>query len=224
MYDSFAERQRRNEWGMLAFPQENLYIFPVLHDITSSISIWFDYNIILKERETFCSIFAKYEITIRTKAKNLSRQNYTLNIPETIFIPSYHLDTKRVSNSSIYVFQEDVLDTDNDYWDKHLKSDDFFNAEKYPNINFKNAVFEKVGDNKYKITGDLTIRDVTKKVTFDAVLNGTLKTDKGLLSAWKASTTINRFDYNLKWDKTIETGGLIVGQDVTITLNLELNK
>jgi polyisoprenoid-binding protein YceI len=116
------------------------------------------------------------------------------------------------------------ISTDNDYRDKHLKSDDFFNAEKFPEIKFKSTKFEKLDDNKYKITGDLTIRDVTKKVTFDAVLNGTLKTDKGLLSAWKATTTINRFDYNLKWNKTIETGGLIVGQDVTITLNLELNK
>jgi polyisoprenoid-binding protein YceI len=116
------------------------------------------------------------------------------------------------------------INTDNDYRDKHLKSDDFFNAEKFPEIKFKSTLFEKLDDNKYKITGDLTIRDVTKKVTFDAVLNGTLKTDKGLLSAWKATTTINRFDYNLKWNKTIETGGLIVGKDVTITLNLELNK
>jgi len=116
------------------------------------------------------------------------------------------------------------ISTDNNYRDKHLKSDDFFNAEKYPEIKFKSTKFEKLDDNKYKITGDLTMRDVTKKVTFDAVLNGTLKTDKGLLSAWKATTTINRFDYNLKWNKTIETGGLMVGQDVTITLNLELNK
>jgi polyisoprenoid-binding protein YceI len=116
------------------------------------------------------------------------------------------------------------ISTDNDYRDKHLKSDDFFNAEKFPEIKFKSTKFEKLGDNKYKITGDLTMRDVTKKVTFDAVLNGTLKTDKGVLSAWKATTTINRFDYNLKWNKTIETGGLMVGQDVTITLNLELNK
>jgi polyisoprenoid-binding protein YceI len=116
------------------------------------------------------------------------------------------------------------ISTDNDYRDKHLKSDDFFNAEKFPEIKFKSTKFEKLGDNKYKITGDLTMRDVTKKVTFDAVLNGTLKTDKGVLSAWKATTTINRFDYNLKWNKTIETGGLMVGQDVTITLNLEMNK
>ena len=77
---------------------------------------------------------------------------------------------------------------------------------------------------KYKITGDLTMRDVTKNVTFDAVLNGTMKTQRGMLAAWKAVTTINRFDYNLKWSKTLETGGLMVGQDVTITLNLELNK
>jgi polyisoprenoid-binding protein YceI len=116
------------------------------------------------------------------------------------------------------------ISTDNDYRDKHLKSDDFFNAEKFPTIKFKSTKFEKLGDNKYKITGDLTMRDVTKEVIFDAVLNGTLKTDKGLLSAWKATTTVNRFDYNLKWNKTIETGGLIVGQDVTVTLNLELNK
>jgi polyisoprenoid-binding protein YceI len=116
------------------------------------------------------------------------------------------------------------LSTDNTMRDNHLKSDDFFNAEKFPEINFKSTSFEKLGDNKYKITGDLTIRDVTKNVTFDAVLNGTLKTDRGVLSAWKATTTINRFDYNLKWSKTLETGGMIVGKDVTITLNLELNK
>jgi polyisoprenoid-binding protein YceI len=116
------------------------------------------------------------------------------------------------------------INTDNAMRDGHLKSDDFFNAEIYPNINFKNAVFEKVGDSKYKITGDLTIRDVTKKVTFDATLNGQIKTPTGLLSAWKATTTINRFDFNLKWSKTLETGGLMVGQDVTITMNLELNK
>jgi polyisoprenoid-binding protein YceI len=116
------------------------------------------------------------------------------------------------------------ISTDNDNRDKHLKSDDFFNAEKFPEIKFKSTKFEKLDDNKYKITGNLTMRDVTKEVIFDAMLNGTLKTGKGLLSAWKATTTVNRFDYNLKWSKTVETGGLIVGQDVTITLNLELSK
>lgn len=114
------------------------------------------------------------------------------------------------------------ISTDNDKRDNHLKSDDFFNAGQYPEIRFKSDSFEKVGDNKYKITGDLTIRDVTKKVTFDAVLNGTMKAMGKTIAAWKATTVVNRFDYNLKWNMAIEGGGLIVGKDVTITLNLEL--
>ncbi len=117
------------------------------------------------------------------------------------------------------------INTDNERRDGHLKTDDFFNAEKFPLITFKSTSFEKVGDNKYKITGDLTIRDVTKKVTFDAVYNGSIKAPWGaIVSSWKATLAVNRFDYGLKWNKAIDTGGLIAGDTVNITLNLELNK
>lgn len=116
------------------------------------------------------------------------------------------------------------IDTDNERRDAHLKSDDFFNAEKYPTITFKSSKFEKTGATTYKIHGDLTIRDVTKPVTFDAVLGGTQKTQRGTVSGWKATLTINRFDYNLKWDRAIETGGLVVGPDVTITVNAQIRK
>jgi polyisoprenoid-binding protein YceI len=117
------------------------------------------------------------------------------------------------------------INTDNERRDGHLKTDDFFNAEKFPLIKFKGTSFEKVGENKYKIIGDLTIRDVTKKVSFDAVYNGTIKAPWGAtVSSWKATLAINRFDYGLKWNKAIESGGLIAGDTVTITLNLELNK
>ena len=117
------------------------------------------------------------------------------------------------------------INTDNEKRDGHLKTDDFFNAEKFPLITFKSTSFEKVGENKYKITGDLTIRDVTKKVTFDATYNGSIKAPWGaVINSWKATLAINRFDYGLKWNKAIEAGGLIVGDSVNITLNLELNK
>lgn len=117
------------------------------------------------------------------------------------------------------------INTDNDRRDGHLKTDDFFNAEKFPLIKFKSTSFEKVDDHKYKITGDLTIRDVTKKVTFDAVYNGSVKAPWGAtVISWKATTSVNRFDYGLKWNKTIETGGLIAGDIVNITLNMELNR
>lgn len=116
------------------------------------------------------------------------------------------------------------INTDNANREKHLKSDDFFNAEKFPEMKFKSTSVEKVGEKNYKITGDLTIRDVTKKVTFDATLNGILKTQSGSIAAWKATATISRFDYNLKWNRTIETGGLVAGQDVIITIVAELRK
>jgi polyisoprenoid-binding protein YceI len=117
------------------------------------------------------------------------------------------------------------INTENEKRDGHLRTDDFFNAEKFPEIKFKSTGFEKVGDSKYKITGDLTIRDITKKVVFDAVYNGSVKSPWGAtVSSWKASLTINRFDYGLKWNKAIEAGGLIAGDEVNITLNIELTK
>ncbi len=117
------------------------------------------------------------------------------------------------------------INTDNERRDGHLKSDDFFNAEKFPEIKFRTTSFEKVSDNKYKIKGDLTMRDVTKSVTFDGVYNGSIKGMRGTtISSWKATISINRFDYGLKWNRTIETGGLIAGDMVNITINLELTK
>jgi polyisoprenoid-binding protein YceI len=108
--------------------------------------------------------------------------------------------------------------------DGHLKSDDFFNAEKFPEIRFKSTSFQKTGDGTYKITGDMTIRDITKPVTFDAVYNGSAVMGNSVHAGWKATTFINRFDFGLKWNRALETGGLIVSDKVNITLNLELVK
>ncbi len=117
------------------------------------------------------------------------------------------------------------INTESEKRDGHLRTDDFFNAEKFPEIKFKSTSFEKTGENKYKITGDMTIRDVTKNVTFDATYNGSIKAPWGAeIYSWKAILSINRFDYGLKWSKAIEAGGLIAGDTVTITLNLELDK
>jgi len=117
------------------------------------------------------------------------------------------------------------INTDNERRDGHLKSDDFFNAEKFPEIKFKSTSFEKVGENKYKIHGTLTIREITKEVTFDATYNGSVKGMGGsTVTAWKATLALNRFDYGLKWNRTIESGGLVAGDIVNITLNLELVK
>ncbi|MEO7174645.1 MAG: YceI family protein [Saprospiraceae bacterium] len=114
------------------------------------------------------------------------------------------------------------INTDNEMRDKHLKGDDFFNAEKYPNMTFKSASFKKLSGNKYVLEGDLTIRDVTKRVKFDVTYGGTMKDPYGNTKAgFKAKTTINRKNFNLQWSATTEAGGLVVGDDVEINLNLE---
>lgn len=113
--------------------------------------------------------------------------------------------------------------TDNDKRDQHLRSDDFFNSEKYPKMSFKSKSFTKVNDKKYKLVGDLTIRDVTKEVTLDVDFMGTVKDNWGNnRAAFKLSGSIDRFDYGLKWNSLLEVGGAVVGKDVKINCNIQL--
>ena len=114
------------------------------------------------------------------------------------------------------------IDTDNERRDNHLKSDDFFNAEAHPDITFKGKI-EKEGDN-YFLVGNFTIRETTKQVKFDVTYFGQIQGKRGRKAGFKVTGIINRFDYGLKWDNTIEAGGLVVGEEITITCNLELNE
>lgn len=116
------------------------------------------------------------------------------------------------------------LNTDNEMRDKHLKGDDFFNAEKFPAMKFQSTSFKSAGGNKYKLAGNLTIRDITKPVVFDVTFGGTAVNMGKTKAGFKAKTSINRFDYNLKWNKATEAGGLVVSNEVDLTVNVELNK
>lgn len=117
------------------------------------------------------------------------------------------------------------INTDNEQRDKHLKSDDFFNAEKFPNMTFKSISMKKLSGNKYELTGNLTIREVTKRVKFAVTYGGTAKDGYGNTRAgFRASTTINRLDYGLKWNSLLETGGAVVGPEVAININAEFIK
>lgn len=117
------------------------------------------------------------------------------------------------------------IDTDNEKRDKHLRSGDFFDAEHFPEITFMSTAFEKAGKDTYKIKGDLTIRGTTKPVVLDAKYNGTITDPYGNTKVgFKAVTVINRFDFGVKWDAKLESGALVAGDMVTITLLFEGNK
>ena len=127
-------------------------------------------------------------------------------------------------NNSKITFSVDVnsINTDNEMRDKHLKSDDFFNAEKYPSMTFTSTSFKKMKGNIYSLEGNLTIRDVTKKAKFAVVYGGAVKDPYGNTKAgFKASGTMSRAAYGLKWNKLTEAGGAMVGDEVTMVLNME---
>ena len=123
-------------------------------------------------------------------------------------------------------FSVDVasVNTDNEKRDGHLKSDDFFNAEKFPKMSFVSKSMKPLGGNKYALTGDLTLRDVTKTVTFDVTYGGQINTGRGVKAGFKAKATIDRLTYGLKYAPALETGGLAVGKDVDITVLLEMDQ
>ena len=109
--------------------------------------------------------------------------------------------------------------------DGHLRSPDFFNSEAFPLMTFKSKRVDVVDGHHAKLIGDLTIRDVTREVTLDAEYLGQAKSPWGTTSAgFTATTKINRKDWNLTWNQALETGGVLVGEEVEISIELELVK
>jgi polyisoprenoid-binding protein YceI len=107
--------------------------------------------------------------------------------------------------------------------DEHLFTPDFFEASKYPTITFKSTKTEATGPNRGRVTGGLTIRGITRPVTMEVEYSGPVKSPFGgeITMGFSASTTINRFDYNVSWDVPMEDGGLIVDKDVKIMIDVE---
>lgn len=123
------------------------------------------------------------------------------------------------------IIQVKSIDTDNERRDAHLLSPDFFNIENFPTITFKSKSIKKINDAKYEIIGDLTINGITKQVILDTKYKGETKDMYGnTRAAFKATTSINRFDYDVKWNAPLQTGGLVVGKTVDINLNIQLIK
>jgi len=124
-------------------------------------------------------------------------------------------------------FDADVqsISTKNEMRDNHLKSDDFFAAEQYPKMSFVSSALTKKGDNTYTLTGDLTIRDVTKPVDLQVEFGGTMTDFYGNEKAgFEITGTINRKDFGLAWSAVTEAGGIVVSDDVRLMLNIQLQK
>lgn len=114
------------------------------------------------------------------------------------------------------------INTENEKRDGHLKSADFFDAEKFPEITFVGKLVKDGG--KYKLKGDFTMKGVTKKVEFDVTYGGSINTGRGVKAGFKLNGTINRQDYGVAWANKLASGEAVVGDEVQLTIKVELDK
>ncbi|WP_243664887.1 YceI family protein [Rhodothermus marinus] len=143
-------------------------------------------------------VFEDYDATLQFDPNDLS----TLKATATIRVASINTGIERRDN--------------------HLRSPDFFDAEKYPEIRFVSKEVRNIQGNKFQLVGDLTIKDVTKEVVLDVEFLGTAQGMQGeLRAAFTARGTIDRFDYGLQWNRLTEAGGVVVGREVTLLIDIE---
>lgn len=148
----------------------------------------------------------------------------------TGILSDYHLDItsdgERFSNVNVnFIGQTSSISTGNEKRDTHLRSADFFDIDKYPAIIFISRDFKREEGNNFKLTGELTIRNVTKPVTLDVVFHGKEKDPWGATKAgFSVSGVLNRTDFGLKWNTPLESGGMLVSDDVTIACEIQVMK
>lgn len=161
---------------------------------------------------------------INFRVKHLMITNVTGTFRE--FNAEMESNTTDFSDATIR-FEADVnsISTNNDQRDGHLKSDDFFNAEKFPKLTFTSGRLEKKADTEYILSGELTIRDIKKIVSFKVEFGGLMTDPWGQEKAgFEITGTISRKEFDLKWNATTEAGGIVVSDEVRLQLAVQMIK
>lgn len=115
------------------------------------------------------------------------------------------------------------IDTANDGRDKHLRNEDFFDVEKYPLMTFKSTSVKSVGEGKMKVTGQMKIKNKTKVMTIDVDFHGAANTPRGKKAGFSTSFTIDRTEFDVTYNGPMEGGGTMLGNDVEIDLEIQVN-
>lgn len=163
--------------------------------------------------------------TAQFKVKHLMVSNVTGGFGKVTGVVNFDLADPAKSSVEATI-DATTIDTRNPDRDKHLKSADFFDVEKNPTITFRSKKVETAGQGRLKVTGDLTMRGVTKEVVLD--VEGPVDAIKdpwgNMKSGASATAKINRQDFGIAWSKTLDGGGLVVGDEVWITIDVEMVK
>jgi polyisoprenoid-binding protein YceI len=135
------------------------------------------------------------------------------------------LDGANPANSTIsFSAKADSINTGNEQRDGHLKSADFLDVETYPTLEFKSTEVKQTGDNTFDLTGDLTIRGTTNKVTVKFEANGTAEAFGTVKAGFEGTATVSRKEWGLVWNAPLETGGVLVSDNVNLVIEIEADK
>ena len=138
------------------------------------------------------------------------------------FAGTINFDKAKPEASSVeFRIKATSIDTGIQKRDDHLRSPDFFDVATHPEIVFKSTKVVAKGGNKFDVTGDFTLHGVTKSITLPVTFLGEQKFGKGTKAGFETAVTINRKDYGLTWNRAIEGGGVLVGEEVEIAINIE---
>lgn len=134
-------------------------------------------------------------------------------------------DLENLENSSVeFRIRTESIDTENENRDKHLRSNDFFNAEEFPEIVFRSTKIARGTDDLYQVTGDLTIRDVTKRVTLPVRFLGTMAHPRGVKGGFETSLKIDRTEFGVNWNNPLDGGGFVLSNDVEVEIALQVDR
>ena len=170
---------------------------------------------------------AVYKVDPDHSAISFSVRHFVSNVPGRFrdFDGTIKYDKQAPANSSVeFTVQSASIDTDNDDRDTHLKSPDFFDAQKFPTLSFASTSVKAQDADTLEVTGDLTIHGVTKRVTIPVEVLGTMATPRGEKAGFETSFTVNRKEYGVIWNRVLDAGGTVLGEDVKVNIAIEADR
>jgi polyisoprenoid-binding protein YceI len=165
---------------------------------------------------------AHTEIAFKVKHLMISNvRGYFKEFDGTIMMP----DDNFINASISFTANTSSVDTNNSMRDEHLRSADFFDSEKFPTLSFVSKSITSLAENNFSVVGDLTMHGVTKEVTLNTVLNGRVVDAYGNnVISFDVSGSLNRTDFGLVWNAAIETGGVVVSEEVKLEISAEFKE
>ncbi len=168
-----------------------------------------------------------YKVDSDHSGVSFTIRHFVSNVPGRFkdFDGAIKYDPQNPAASSVnFTIQAASLDTDNGDRDNHLRGADFFDVEKFPTLTFSSTSVKAVDADTLEVTGELTMKGATKKVTVPVELLGSMKTPRGEKAGFETAFKLDRKEYGITWNRVLDTGGALLGDDVKINISIEADR